>query len=43
MNIRDKILIVEDERSITNFLPTIFTSNDFDVILSHTLSDAYYM
>ena len=28
MNIRDKILIVEDERSITNFLRTILVSND---------------
>lgn len=28
MNIRDKILIVEDERSISNFLRTILTSND---------------
>lgn len=34
MNIRDKILIVEDERSISNFLRTILTSNDYDVIVA---------
>ena len=35
MNIRDKILIVEDERSITNFLRTILTSNDYEVIMEY--------
>ena len=43
MNIRDKILIVEDERSITNFLRTILTSNDYDVIIARSGAEAYSM
>ena len=43
MNIRDKILIVEDERSITNFLRTILVSNDYDVIIASSGAEAYSM
>ena len=43
MNIRDKILIVEDERSISNFLRTILTSNDYDVIVARSGAEAYSM
>ena len=43
MNIRDKILIVEDERSITNFLRTILVSNDYDVIVASSGAEAYSM
>ena len=43
MNIRDKILVVEDERSITNFLRTILVSNDYDVIISRSGAEAYSM
>ena len=43
MNIRDKILIVEDERSISNFLRTILVSNDYDVIIAHSGVEAYSM
>ena len=43
MNIRDKILIVEDERSISNFLRTILVSNDYDVIIARSGAEAYSM
>lgn len=43
MNIRDKILVVEDERSITNFLRTILVSNDYDVIIARSGAEAYSM
>lgn len=41
MAIRDKILIVEDERSISNFISTILTANGYDVIVTYTGAEAY--
>ena len=43
MNIRDKILIVEDDRSISGFIKTILTGNGYDVILAHTGAEAFSM
>ncbi len=41
MEIRDKILIVEDERSISGFMSAVLTANGYDVLLAHTGADAY--
>ena len=43
MNIRDKILVVEDEKSISGFIKTILTGNGYDVILAHTGAEAFSM
>ena len=43
MNIRDKILIVEDERSISGFIKTVLASNGYDVILAHSGAEAFSM
>ena len=43
MNIKDKILIVEDERSISNFIKAILSSNGYDVIVAHTGTEACSM
>ena len=43
MNIRDKILIVEDEKSISGFLKTVLTGNGYDVILAHSGAEAFSM
>ncbi len=36
MEIRSKILIVEDERRISNFMSAVLSSNGYDVITAHT-------
>ena len=41
MAIKDKILVVEDERSISNFISTILTANGYDVIVTYTGAEAY--
>lgn len=41
MPIRQKVLIVEDEHSIRNFISTILTANGFDVITAHNGQEAY--
>lgn len=41
--IREKILIVEDERNICSFLSAILTANNYNVIVSHTGAEAYTM
>ncbi len=43
MTIRDKILVVEDEKSISGFLRAILSSNGYDVIVAHTGSEAFSM
>lgn len=43
MNIRDKVLVVEDEKSISGFIKAILTTNGFDVIVAHTGSEAFSM
>lgn len=43
MSIRDKILIVEDERAISNFISAILTANNYDVIVSRSGAEAYTM
>lgn len=43
MNIKDKILVVEDEKSISGFIRAILTSNGYDVVAAHTGSEAFSM
>ena len=43
MNIRDRILVVEDEKSISSFIRAILTSNDYEVLIAHTGSEACSM
>lgn len=43
MSLKLKILIVEDDSSISDFLSTVLTANDFDVICAHSGQEAYSM
>ena len=43
MTIKDKVLVVEDEKSISGFIRAILTANGFDVIVAHSGSEAYSM
>ena len=43
MNIREKILIVEDEKSIAPFISTILNSNDYETLLARSGSEAKTM
>ena len=43
MTVKDKILIVEDEKSISGFIRAILTSNGFDVIVARSWSEALSM
>lgn len=43
MNIRDKILVVEDEKSISGFIKTVLQSSGYDVIVAHTGAEAFSM
>lgn len=43
MPLKQKILIVEDECSISNFISTILNANGFDVIVAHSGQEAYSM
>lgn len=36
MDIKDRVLIVEDDKSIRNFLRTVLEANNFDVITAVT-------
>lgn len=41
--IKDKVLVVEDEKGISGFIKAILASNGFDVIIAHTGSEAFSM
>ncbi len=43
MKIKDKILVVEDEQSIKNFITTILTANEYDVLSAGCVKDALSM
>lgn len=43
MDIKDRILVVEDDRSIRNFFKTILEANNYDVIVANTGTEAYSM
>ena len=35
MKLKDKVLIIEDEQNISNFISTVLTANDFDVLVAN--------
>ena len=43
MIIREKVLIVEDEKSIAHFITTILTTNGYETILAKTGAEAQTM
>ena len=43
MKIKDKVLIVEDEKSISNFISMILQANGFDTIVVRTGEEALTM
>jgi len=43
MDIKDRILVVEDDKSIRNFFRTILEANNYDVIMADTGAEAYSM
>ncbi len=43
MTIKEKILIVEDEKSICNFISTILDANGYDVLIANTTKNAIAM
>lgn len=43
MQLKDKVLIVEDEQNISNFISTVLTANGFDVLLAQNGATALSM
>ena len=43
MKLRDKVLIVEDEQSISNFIATILAANDYDTLVAARGAEALSM
>ena len=43
MDIKDRILIVEDDKSIRNFFKTVLEANNYDVLMANTGTEAYSM
>ena len=43
MTIKEKVLIVEDEKSICNFISTILDANGYDVLIANTAKNAIAM
>ena len=43
MKIRDKVLIVEDEQNIKNFMSTILAANGFDTLMAGSAKEALSM
>ena len=41
MEIKDRVLIVEDDKNIRKFIQTILEANDYDVIATETGKEAY--
>ncbi|MBR5509995.1 MAG: response regulator transcription factor [Lachnospiraceae bacterium] len=43
MDIKDRVLVVEDDKSIRNFFRTVLEANNYDVIMANTGTEAYSM
>ena len=41
MDIRDRVLVVEDDKSIRNFFRTVLEANNYDVLMANTGTEAY--
>ena len=43
MEIRDRVLVVEDDKRINSFYKTVLEANNYDVLLAQTGTEAYSM
>lgn len=43
VKLKDKVLVVEDEQNISNFISTVLTANGFDVLMAQTGAEAISM
>ena len=43
MNIKDKVLVVEDEKGIAGFMKAILISNGYDVLVANSGGEAFSM
>ena len=43
MDIRDRVLVIEDDKSIRNFMKTILEANNYEVIMATTGAEGYSM
>ena len=43
MKIKDKVLVIEDDKNIRSFLQAILEANNYEVVLSQTGAEAYSM
>lgn len=43
MEIKDRVLVVEDDKRISNFIKTVLEANNYDVIVAQTGAEAYSM
>ena len=41
MPVKSKVLVVEDEKSISNFIVAILNANNYDVVTARTGQEAY--
>ena len=41
MPVKNKVLVVEDEKSISNFIVAILNANNYDVVTARTGQEAY--
>ena len=43
MDIKDRVLVIEDDKSIRNFMKTILEANNYDVLIATTGAEGYSM
>ena len=43
MEIRDRVLVVEDDKRINSFYKTVMEANNYDVLFAYTGAEAYSM
>ena len=43
MEIKDRVLVIEDDKSIRNFMKTILEANNYEVIMAVNGAEAYSM
>ena len=43
MEIKDRVLVVEDDKRINSFYKTVLEANNYDVLMAQTGTEAYSM
>ena len=43
MDIKDRVLVIEDDKSIRNFFRTVLEANNYDVLIATTGAEGYSM